>query len=133
MKKITAILIAVLFAVSGIFAHGVLLLVEQDGNGKIFIEAGLSTGGTAAGAEVIIKEKASGKPILTTAYPETGYLTVEQPTIAYTVTVRLSEGHEVTKSGPVGTAKPAAKAPAPDVSTPAPKPHSHDGVPCTGH
>jgi hypothetical protein len=95
-----------LFAVLGLFcaavtAHGVLLLVEDNKDGTIYIEAGLSTGGGAEGASVILKEKASGKPILTSKIPPEGHLNVEQPKVPYTVTVRLSEGHEVTKNGPL--------------------------------
>lgn len=105
MKKFSAILFAVLFAVSGAFAHGVLLLVQDNGDGTIFIEAGLSTGGSAVGADVILKEKSSGKVISTQKYPEEGTLNVKQPTVPYTVTVYLGEGHEVTKNGPLTKAK----------------------------
>ena len=43
-----------LFCAAG-FAHSVLLLVEDNNDGRIYIEAGLSTGGSAEGASVIIK------------------------------------------------------------------------------
>ncbi len=109
MKKFLTIFTVILFAVTGAFAHGVLLMVEDNGDGTIFIEAGLSTGGGADGAEVILKEKATGRPILTQKYPEEGALTVEQPKVPYTVTVRLSEGHEVTKNGPAATEKTTGK------------------------
>jgi len=82
-------------------AHSVLLLVEDNKDGTIYIEAGLSTGGGAEGAGVILKDKESGKPILTTNIPAEGHLNVEQPKVPYTVTVRLSEGHEITKNGPL--------------------------------
>jgi hypothetical protein len=132
MKKVLLLALFAMFV--SVFAHGVLLLVDTDGDGKIFIEAGLSTGGTAAGAEVIIKEKASGRPILTTTYPEKGPLTVEQPTVAYTVTVSLSEGHSVTRSGPVASAKPANSKAAPaSTVAPASNKHFHNGVECKGH
>jgi len=91
-----------LFCATG-FAHSVLLLVEDNNDGRIYIEAGLSTGGSAEGASVIIKEKDSGKPIFTTKIPSEGYLHAVQPKVPYTVTVRLSEGHEVTKNGPLAS------------------------------
>ena len=102
MKKI---LLSALFALlTSASAHGVLLLVEDNGDGTIYIEAGLSTGGSAQGASVIIREKASGKPVSTDlTIPDEGHLNIEQPKVPYTVTVRLSEGHEVTKNGPLAS------------------------------
>ena len=88
---------------ASIMAHSVLLLVEDNNDGRIYIEAGLSTGGSAEGASVIIKEKDSGKPIFTTKIPPEGYLHAVQPKVPYTVTVRLSEGHEITKNGPLAS------------------------------
>ena len=99
----------VLFALFAFFAtaaaHGVLLLVEDNNDGTIYIEAGLSTGGSAEGASVVIKEKSNGKPVFTSKIPAEGHLNVGQPKVPYTVTVRLSEGHEVTKNGPLAGEK----------------------------
>ncbi|MCL1946061.1 MAG: hypothetical protein FWF51_02760 [Chitinivibrionia bacterium] len=102
MKKV--LLFALFALLTSATAHGVLLLVEDNGDGTIYIEAGLSTGGSAQGASVIIKEKASGKLISSDLkIPEEGHLTTEQPKVPYTVTVKLSQGHEVTKNGPLAT------------------------------
>jgi len=129
--KIAAIILAVLFAITGAFAHGVLVLIEDNGDGTIYIEAGLSTGGPAVGADVILRERSSGRPIYTSTIPANGRLpNVEQPTVAYTVTVSLGAGHTVTRNGPLAAAKPAAPKPTAPLE---PKPHYHDGVRCTGH
>jgi len=95
---------------ASVMAHSVLLLVEDTNDGRIYIEAGLSTGGSAAGADVILKEKDSGKPIFTTKMPAEGHLNAVRPKVPYTVTVRLSEGHEVTKNGPLGSENKGSQA-----------------------
>ncbi|MDR0303311.1 MAG: hypothetical protein LBH98_00845 [Chitinispirillales bacterium] len=99
MKKF--LLMTLFLFCASVMAHGVLLLVEDNKDGTIYIEAGISTGGNAEGASVILKEKASGKTIFTSKIPAEGHLNVEQPKIPYTVTVHLSEGHEITKNGPL--------------------------------
>ena len=98
MKK--ALLLTLLFCIS-VMAHSMLLLINDNGDGTIYIETGLSTGGSAAGADLVIRERASGKPILETKVPEEGNLTVEQPKVAYTVSVSFGEGHRVTRNGPL--------------------------------
>ena len=97
------ILLLALFAlIASTSAHGVLLLVEDNKDGTIYIEAGLSTGGSAEGASVIIKERASGKVICDDLkIPAEGHLNVEQPKVPYTVTVSLGQGHTVTRNGPL--------------------------------
>jgi hypothetical protein len=103
MNKVLFILLF-LFCASAM-AHGVLLLVEDNGDATIYIEAGFSTGGSAEGASVVLKEKSSGKPIFTSKIPPEGHLNVEQPKVPYTVTVSSGKGHEVTKNGPLASEK----------------------------
>ena len=123
-----ALLIALFAMFVSVFAHGVLLLVEDNGDGTIYIEAGLSTGGSAEGASVVLRERASGRPIFMpeTTIPAEGFVNVPQPSVPYTVTVSLGEGHSATRNGPLPSARPAAK------TEPAQSHHYHDGKRCTG-
>jgi hypothetical protein len=101
--KMKKVLILVLFAFfAQIFAHGVLILVEDNRDGTIYVEAGFSTGGSpASGAYVILRERETGRTIFTGNLSDDGRITIEQPTVPYTVTVRIDDEHSVTRNGPL--------------------------------
>jgi hypothetical protein len=99
--KLTSFLILVfLLAPSGSYAHSVELFVEDNGDGTIYIEAGVSTGGPAAGAKVIIRDKETTQPLLTFSMPDSGKINVPMPKVPYTVTLDMGAGHIVTRTGP---------------------------------
>lgn len=89
-----------IFAFS-ISAHKALLLVEDNEDGTIYIEAGISTGGNAAGNMILITEVASGKPIWQGPVPDSGNFEVERPNVPYVVTLDMGAGHKVSKRGPL--------------------------------
>jgi len=100
MKKV--LLLAFFFLFAQVFAHGLLLLVEDNRDGTIYIEAGFSTGGRpAAGASVVLRDRETGRSIFTGNLSDEGRITVDQPTAPYTVTVRVDEAHSVTRNGPL--------------------------------
>lgn len=87
------------------FAHSVLFTVIDNGDGTINVEGGLSTGGTAEGAVIVLHDKATGRPLFTEKLPKEGRINVKQPTEFYTVTLKLEDGHEATQNGPLPTKK----------------------------
>ena len=98
LKKVVAIFSILL--VSSIFAHNVLLMVDDNGDGTIYIETGLSTGGTAAGSKLYITERATGRPLWQGVVPDSGSITLPRPNVPYSVTVSMGPGHKVTQKGP---------------------------------
>ncbi len=102
--KIKMFSLYIILTVTSIFAHRTILMVEDNGDGTLYIEAGLSTGKTAEGAKLTLLEKSSGKPLWQGVIPDSGNLSVPQPTVPYNVTLKMSKGHEVTKTGPVAQA-----------------------------
>ncbi|MGM0442894.1 MAG: hypothetical protein ACQEQV_01755 [Fibrobacterota bacterium] len=80
-------------------AHGVLLLAEPAGD-SVYIEAGLSSGKAPGGAEIILSERATGRPLWNGPLPESGHLTVEMPDAPYTVSIKLDDAHTKTVNGP---------------------------------
>jgi len=94
------LLLACVLAASRAYAHTVELFIEDNGDGTIYIEAGVSTGGPAVGARVTIRDKETTQPLLTFPMPDSGKINVPMPKIPYTVTLDMGVGHVVTKSGP---------------------------------
>lgn len=78
-------------------------MVEDNGNGTIYIEAGLSTGGSIEGGKLILKDKATGQPLEQFSVPDSGNITVKMPKKPYTVTLDLGKGHKIVKTGPIKT------------------------------
>ncbi len=101
--------LSLLFIVSLSFAHAVLLLAEPNDDGTLYIEAGLSTGDVAAGAKLLLREKATGRPLFEGAIPDSGSLNIELPTVPYVIKLNLSDGHSVTKNGPLAVSAKAPK------------------------
>lgn len=112
MKKI--ILMILIAAPVALWAHTPLLVVEDNGDGTIYIEAGFSNGASAAGTDIIIKLKSTDEVFWEGVMGE-DYVETEMPSEPYTVTLDAGPGHVVTKDGPVpdggfGAAVPAAPA-----------------------
>lgn len=100
MKNTYTFILFLLLTVYAVYAHKVLLMVEDNENGTISIEAGLSTGGSIKGAKVVLKDKSTGQPLLQKEMPESGKLTVDIPVVPYTVTLEMGKEHTITKTGP---------------------------------
>lgn len=100
MRSLKSLLLLLLL-ISTSFSHAILLMVDLESDSTIYIEGGLSTGRTPAGATLTIKEKATGRPIWQGALSDSGNVVLPLPENPYTVTLKLSEGHSVTKSGPI--------------------------------
>lgn len=99
MKKVLILAFFMLFA--QVFAHGLLMLAEDNGDGTVYIEAGYSGGRPAAGATVVLRETESGRTVFTGELGDDGRINVEQPSVAYTITVSIDEAHTVTRRGPL--------------------------------
>jgi hypothetical protein len=93
--------VLILIATISIFAHRTLLMVEDNGDGTIYIEGGLSTGGAIAGAKVIVVEKSTGRPLWQGVLGDDGSINAPQPKSPYLVKMIQSKGHIVTKPGPL--------------------------------
>lgn len=100
MRFLTLVLL-LLTLVSVTHGHSILLMVDLESDSTIYIEGGLSTGRIPAGATITVAEKASGRPLWQGAMPDSGNVTLPLPEKPYTVSLKLSEGHSVTKSGPL--------------------------------
>ena len=109
MRKLSTLFITIALLSTATFAHRMLLMVEDNDDGTIYIEAGLSTGNVPAGARIILKDKSSGRPLWQGKVPSNGRLNVKQPTKAYTVTLDAGAGHAVTKEGPLNSAPVSQK------------------------
>ncbi len=103
--NIKMLLLLITCAITFTFGHSVLLMVEGNDDGTIYVEAGLSTGNSVEGAKLFLLEKATGRPLWQGAMPDSGNVTIPQPKVPYMVTLKVSKGHEVTKSGPLATPK----------------------------
>ena len=99
-RLIPVLLTALIACVSSASAHNALLFVEDNGNGSIYIEAGISTGESPAGSKIIIRDKATGQPLSTFVVPDSAKIYTPMPAVPYTVTLDMGVGHIVTKSGP---------------------------------
>ncbi len=97
MKKIILLALTLLLP---LFAHRVNVMVDDNGDGTVYIETGLSTGGTAAGAKIHITERATGRPLWQGVIPEEGHITTARPNVAYSVHLKMGKGHTITKQGP---------------------------------
>lgn len=98
--KIVKTIVILFFVALSTNAHKALLLVEDNEDGSIYIEAGISTGGNAAGNMIIITEAASGKPIWQGPVPDSGNFDIKRPKVPYIVTLDMGAGHKVSKRGP---------------------------------
>ncbi len=103
MKSI--VLLTLVITISA-FAHRTLLMVDDNADGTIYIEAGLSTGGSAAGAKVILTDRATGRPLWQGEIPEEGSITTDRPAQPYSVTLSMGEGHTITQKGPAFVTAP---------------------------
>ena len=96
-EKIVSLLLIMTFS---IFAHNVLLMVDDNEDGTIYIETGISTGGTAAGSKLYITERATGRPLWQGVVPDSGSITLPRPKVPYSVSLSMGPGHKVTQKGP---------------------------------
>jgi hypothetical protein len=93
------ILMALIIVPVALWAHTPLLVVEDNEDGTIYIEAGFSNGASAAGTDIIIRSKATEEILWQGKMGEDG-MDVEMPGEPYTVTLDAGPGHIVTKEGP---------------------------------
>jgi hypothetical protein len=85
-------------------AHNPMLLVEETNKGGIVIKAAFSDGTSAAGVDILIKEKATGRILEVVTLPENGMTEIPRPSVPYTVSFDAGGGHLVTREGPFSTA-----------------------------
>lgn len=121
------VLVGLLLIPVALWAHTPLLVVEDNEDGTIFIEAGFSNGASAAGTAIILRSKATDEVLWEGKMVEEGAMDIPMPSEPYTVTLNAGPGHVVTKDGPepaggFGGAAPAAEpeaspAPAPAAQT----------------
>lgn len=98
--KFILFFVSILFIYLNISAHKALLLVEDNEDGTVYIEAGISTGGNAKGNKIYVTELGSGRPIWEGEVPDSGNFDIQMPTVPYIVTLDMGEGHKVTRRGP---------------------------------
>ena len=101
-KALAAILVVTIVVCSGSAAqaHKPLLSVADNEDGTIYIEAGFSDGGSAAGHKIILKDEKTEAVISEHRVGEDGTLDLKKPSVPYTVTLDAGVGHVVTKPGP---------------------------------
>ncbi len=120
-------------------AHKPLLAVEDNMDGTMYIEGAFSDGSSAAGHQILIKDKQTGKTLSEQRVGEDGTLELKKPSVPFTVTLDAGEGHTVTVDGPppakggavsdAGAAeKPAPASAAKQAETP-PAPERREAVP----
>lgn len=119
MKKLIVLLLILIPA--ALWAHTPLLIVEDNEDGTIYIEAGFSNGASAAGVTAIVKLKSSGEIFWQGKIGEDGTVETDMPGEPYTVTMDAGPGHIVTKDGPEPS-EGFGSAPSSDNSEPAAKP-----------
>jgi len=100
MKRLVFLTI-ILFVCGSSFAHNIVLMVEDNGDGTIHIGAGVSTGESIAGSKIVLKDKNTGQPLLRDTIPESGEINVKMPEVPYTVTLDMGDEHTITKTGPL--------------------------------
>ncbi len=99
MRLQKILLFTILFTFQ-IFAHRMLMMVDDNGDGTMYIETGLSSGGSAAGAKLFVTERATGRPLWQGKVPEDGKITIPRPNVPYSVTMSMGKGHSITQKGP---------------------------------
>lgn len=82
------------------FAHKPLLMVDDNGDGTIYIETGFSDGSSGAGNTVLLKDASTGKVLVEKKIPEESSLDMKKPSVPYIVVFNAGEGHIVEKEGP---------------------------------
>ncbi len=134
MKKGLGIFVLLLFILPvAVLAHKPLLMVDDNGDGTIYIETGFSDGSSGAGHTIMLKDVATGKLLSETKIPEDGSLELDMPQAPYIVVFNAGEGHMVEKEGPFSSGNEvtadepteeevSGSAPAPVVNAPAPSP-----------
>lgn len=123
-------LLLTLFFTCQAHAHTPLLTVDDNEDGTIYLEGGFSTGSSAAGSKILLKDK-SGKILWQGKLDESGCIeALKKPAVPYLVILDAGPGHVVEKEGPPLTAaegggkeeKPAPKVKAKVKPKPDPKP-----------
>lgn len=99
MSKILAIFMTLCLA-SQLFAHRVLIMIDDNADGTVYIETGLSSGGSAAGAKLFLTDRATGRPLYQGVVPDSGNITIPRPNVPYSVSLSMGDGHTITQKGP---------------------------------
>ncbi len=101
MKKLLLMILFLMIACPSItFAHKPLLMVDDNGDGTIYVETGYSDGSSGAGHSIKLKDAATGKILSELKIPEEGSLDIKKPSIPYIVVFDGGEGHTVEAKGP---------------------------------
>lgn len=115
MKKILVLMMGLVMSAL-VFAHAPLISVDDNGDGTIYIEGGLSNGAPVEGVEIlIVKDRAYNGPEETFKGKEIIFkgnldaqnsITIPKPvTKKYEVYFNAGEGHVIGKKGPALTDK----------------------------
>ena len=102
MKKILFLLLVLSTAV--VFAHTPLLLVEDNGDGTLYAEAGFSDGSGAQGIECRLEDE-DGNILWQGKFDDFSSVEIDIPDVPkYFVVFDAGPGHVVKKEGPTNTA-----------------------------
>ena len=85
---------------SSLWAHTPLLLIEDNPDGTIYVEAGFSDGGSAEGLGLQLQERGTGRVLGNHVFPKGSYLVLPRPSVPYTATFDSGAEHKLTKLGP---------------------------------
>lgn len=94
-----AFALAFLFAATA-WAHSPRMLVDDLGDGTIYIDVGFSDGSSGAGHRVVIKEKETGRVLSEHRVPAESAVEIPMPTVPYIVVFDAGPGHETEQDGP---------------------------------
>jgi hypothetical protein len=95
------LLVIVVCIPSAALAHKPLLIVEDNGDGTIYVETGFSDGSSGAGHKIILKDKETEEVLSELTIPKGGYIEeIPMPDVPYTVSFDAGAGHAVVKDGP---------------------------------
>lgn len=99
-KSIVLSLLSLLVLPVLVFAHKPLLMVDDNGDGTIYIETGFSDGSSGSGHTILIKELATGKLLEKIKIPEESAVDANKPSVPYLVIFDAGDGHVVETEGP---------------------------------
>ena len=96
--SLAAILISV-FLISPVYAHTVVMSVEDNEDGTVTIEGVYSTQEIPVGAEVRLEDE-KGKVLWKGKIDWEGGCTFEKPKVPYTIILDAGPGHKANRKGP---------------------------------
>jgi len=93
-------LLLLAFSPVTLLAHKPLLMVDDNGDGTIYIETGFSDGSSGSGHTIRLIEASTGKVLEERKIPAESSLDMKKPSVAYNVVFDAGEGHIVEMPGP---------------------------------